>query len=179
MKLSVARSAPDRLRSTPTQTRPATTAPAAGHGRPWKYRLSVTPIWMLNRARRSAVAAVKQNPASQPTLPNESSDQTATSTIGAIPNATMSDRLSYSAPNALSVPVMRAIRPSARSNTIATKIAIAPASNRPWKAKKTAKKPLSSAAVVNRLGTRKMPLRRFRSGFMYGSSAMVPRRRPR
>ena len=47
----------------------------------------------------------------------------------------MSDRLSYSAPNALSVPVTRAIRPSAQSNTIAAKIAIAPASNRPWKAK--------------------------------------------
>ena len=78
---------------------------------------------------------MKQNPASHPALPNESSDQAAASTTGAIPNATMSDRLSYSAPNALSVPVTRAIRPSAQSNTIAAKIAIAPASNRPWKAK--------------------------------------------
>ena len=48
---------------------------------------------------------------------------------GAAPNETMSDRLSYSAPNALCVLVSRATRPSRLSSTMATKMAIAAWSN--------------------------------------------------
>ncbi len=49
---------------------------------------------------------------------------------GAAPNATMSERLSYSAPNSLCVWVRRATRPSRPSSTMATKIATAACSKR-------------------------------------------------
>jgi hypothetical protein len=48
---------------------------------------------------------------------------------GAAPNDTISDRLSYWAPNSLCVLVMRAIRPSRPSRTIAMKMAHAECSN--------------------------------------------------
>ena len=49
---------------------------------------------------------------------------------GAAPKETMSDRLSYSAPNGLCVRVSRATRPSRPSNTIATNTPIAASSKR-------------------------------------------------
>ena len=73
---------------------------------------------------------------------------------GATPNETMSDKLSYSAPNALCVLVMRATRPSNPSNTIAIKIAMAASSKCPFIACTMAKKPENSAAEVNKLGSR-------------------------
>ena len=52
--------------------------------------------------------------------------------FGAAPNDTMSARLSYSAPKALWVLVSRATRPSNPSSTMATKMAIAAWSKRPF-----------------------------------------------
>ena len=37
-----------------SQMKPITSAAAAGLGRPWKKRLSTTPMLVLKRARRSA-----------------------------------------------------------------------------------------------------------------------------
>ena len=73
---------------------------------------------------------------------------------GAAPKATMSAIESYCAPNSLWVLVQRATRPSMPSSTMATKIAIAATSNRPFIACTMAKKPENSTPVVKRLGSR-------------------------
>ena len=49
--------------------KPVTSAAAAGLGRPWKKRLSTTPMLVLKRARRSAAHAQYTNAAIQPALP--------------------------------------------------------------------------------------------------------------
>ena len=72
------------------------------------------------------------NAASQPHLPRPRSDHSYMISAGAAPNDTMSDRLSYCSPNALCVLVIRATRPSRLSSTIATKIAMAATSKRPF-----------------------------------------------
>jgi hypothetical protein len=73
---------------------------------------------------------------------------------GAAPNATMSAIESYCAPNSLWVFVQRATRPSIPSSTMATKIAIAPISKRPFIACTMAKKPQNSTPVVKRFGSK-------------------------
>ncbi|MOA45572.1 hypothetical protein D3C78_1679790 [compost metagenome] len=73
---------------------------------------------------------------------------------GATPKATMSDRESYSAPKALCVLVRRATRPSSPSRTMATKMAMAALENCPLMALMIAYRPVKSAAVVNRFGSR-------------------------
>ena len=93
--------------------------------------MSAVPIWVLNRASRNAVAAAKKNAATHPSLPMPDSAHSYTSRLGASPKQMTSESESYSAPKALWVLVIRAMRPSAPSSTIATKIAAAAASNRP------------------------------------------------
>ena len=53
-----------------SQMKPATRAAAAGEGKPWKYRLSTTPVLTLKRARRSAAQAQYTNAAIQPQRPS-------------------------------------------------------------------------------------------------------------
>ena len=45
------------LLSIASQTKPAISAAAAGLGRPWKKRLSTTPMFELKRASRNAAPA--------------------------------------------------------------------------------------------------------------------------
>ena len=73
---------------------------------------------------------------------------------GATPNETISDKLSYSAPNLLEVFVNLATRPSRPSIHNAIKIEIAAISNLPFIACKIEKNPKKSAAVVIRFGNR-------------------------
>jgi hypothetical protein len=49
---------------------PITSAAAAGLGRPWKKRLSTTPMLVLKRARRSAVHEQYTKAAIHPGLPS-------------------------------------------------------------------------------------------------------------
>jgi hypothetical protein len=57
-------------------------------------------------------------------------------------------------PELLCVWVQRATRPSMPSSTMATKMAIAPTSKRPFIACTMAKKPQNSTPVVKRFGSR-------------------------
>ena len=104
---------------------PATSAAAAGLGRPWNQRLSATESCTLKRARRSAAPAQYTKAAIQPTRPMSRSAHSYTISAGAAPKDTMSTRLSYSAPKADCVRVSRATRPSRLSSTMAMKIATA------------------------------------------------------
>ena len=106
-------------------TKPATNAAADGLGNPVNQRLSATSSKVLKRASRNAAPATYTNAAIQPSLPRSRNTHSYITSAGAAPKHTMSERLSYSAPNALCVCVMRATRPSNPSSTIATKIAIA------------------------------------------------------
>ena len=51
------------------QMKPMTIAAQAGLGRPWKKRLSTTPMLVLKRARRSAAHEQYTNAATQPQRP--------------------------------------------------------------------------------------------------------------
>ncbi|CFW32769.1 Uncharacterised protein [Bordetella pertussis] len=57
------------LLSMASQTKPATSAAAAGLGSPWKKRLSTTAMLVLKRARRKAAPATYTKAASQPQRP--------------------------------------------------------------------------------------------------------------
>ena len=84
---------------------------------------------MLKRASRTAAADTKRNPAAHPIRPSGSSPHLNDRIAGATPNEITSASESNSTPNALVVPVMRAIRPSSMSSTNA--------------------KPMNSAAVAS------------------------------
>jgi hypothetical protein len=84
---------------------------------------------MLKRARRTAAAATNKKPAAQPSRPSGCSPHENTMIAGATPNEMMSASESNSTPNALVVPVMRAMRPSSMSTMMA--------------------KPMNGAAVTN------------------------------
>ena len=84
-------------------------AAADGLARPVKVVLS--PL-VLKRARRNAAQAMYTKANTQPKRPRLESAQKNATSAGATPNATMSERLSYSAPNSLSERVQRATRPS-------------------------------------------------------------------
>jgi len=87
---------------------------------------------MLNLASLKAPQITYRKTASQPNLPNDLSDHSKASNPGATPNATRSDRESYSVPNWLVVLVKRAIFPSNPSNIREIRIAMAAASYLPW-----------------------------------------------
>src|SRR5215831_12197308 len=113
------------LLSLASQTKPATSAAAAGLGRPWKKRLSTTWMFVLNRASLKAAATQNTRAGIHPTRPSSFSAHSYTTSAGAAPKHTMSESESYSAPKALCVCVSRATRPSSPSRIIATKIAAA------------------------------------------------------
>ena len=109
----------------------AGTLAAAGLGIPTKYRLSCDPDWILNRARRTAAAATKMKPAAQPSRPSGCSAQANDMIAGATPNEMMSAIESNSTPNWLVLPVIRAMRPSSMSSTIARPMKGAAVANSP------------------------------------------------
>src|SRR5260363_263530 len=94
------------------------------------------------------------NAAIHPQRPRPLSTHSYIISAGAAPKETISDKLSYCSPNALCVFVIRAMRPSMPSSTIAKKIAIAAVSKCAFIARTIAKKPQNSAAVVSALGSR-------------------------
>ena len=75
---------------------------------------------MLKRASRSAAAVTNRNPTAQPSRPSGSRPHWNASIAGAMPNEMMSASESSCTPNSLVVPVMRAMRPSSMSSTMAT-----------------------------------------------------------
>src|SRR5215470_20182382 len=103
----------------------ATTAAAAGIGKPTKLFLLTRFTCTLKRASRSAPQITYSEAANQPHGPHGSNAHRYASTPGATPNAITSESESYSTPNWLEVLVNRAIRPSSASNTRATRMATA------------------------------------------------------
>src|SRR5260363_351840 len=119
-----------------------------------KKRLSSACRLELKRASRSAVPAQYTNAAIHPQRPRPLSTHSYIISAGAAPKETISDKLLYCSPNALCVFVIRPMRPSMPSSTIAKKIAIAAVSKCAFIARTIAKKPQNSAAVVSALGSR-------------------------
>ena len=92
---------------------------------------------MLKRASRIAAAETNTKPAAQPAWPNACRPHAKHRTAGAMPNDTTSASESNSTPNALDVPVMRAMRPSSMSSTMAKPMNSAAARRSPRSAKIT------------------------------------------
>ncbi len=86
---------------------------------------------MLKRASRTAAAATNRKPAAHPMRPSGCSPHANDSTAGATPNDTTSASESNSRPKALVVPVIRAMRPSSMSSTMATPMNAAAVWNSP------------------------------------------------
>jgi hypothetical protein len=91
--------------------------------------LSTDPTCTLNLARRSAAAATNRKPTAHPSRPSGCRPQVNDRIDGAIPNDTTSASESSSMPKSLVEPVIRAMRPSSMSSTIA--------------------KPMNGAAIAN------------------------------
>ena len=76
-------------------------------------------VWMLNRASRMAAPVTNINPAAHPSRPSVDRPHENDRIAGATPNEMTSAIESSWTPKSLAVPVMRAIRPSSMSSTIA------------------------------------------------------------
>ncbi len=74
---------------------------------------------MLKRARRIAAEVTYTKPAAHPQLPSDVRPHENVRIAGAIPNEMMSASESNCRPNSLVVPVIRAMRPSSVSSTMA------------------------------------------------------------
>src|SRR5438874_6008371 len=96
-----------------------------------KYFLTTTRVWMLKRASRIEPHTTNRNEAIHPRRWKSASPQEYASTARATPKETRSASESYSAPKRDAELVSRAMRPSNRSRTAATKIRIAAVSNVP------------------------------------------------
>ena len=87
-----------------TQMKPITSAAAAGLGRPWKKRLSTTPMLVLKRASRSAAHGAVDERGDPARLAEALAAPTRRRSAPARRRSeTMSDRLSICSPNALCV----------------------------------------------------------------------------
>ena len=91
------------LEKTPLYIKEAIKEAAAGVGSPLKYLEPIVSFCTLNRASRNAPHTTYVKLASQPSRPKGARANWNASMAGAIPNATRSDRESYSVPKSLVV----------------------------------------------------------------------------